>query len=135
MDTASQTAAGHAKKTVMVIDDSTTIRSQVAGTLAAAGYDVSEAHDGSQALDALDASHKPSLILCDVHMPRMGGLEFLETFKGSHPAPPVPVIMLTTEGPPDLIVRAKRAGARGWIVKPFQANLLISAVRRVLGDE
>lgn len=135
MDTASQTAAGPTKKTVLVIDDSMTIRLQVSSTLAAAGYDVSEAPDGPQALDALGAPDKPSLILCDVNMPRMSGLEFLETFKGSNSTPPVPVIMLTTEGTPDLIVRAKRAGARGWIVKPFQANLLISAVRRVLGDE
>jgi two-component system chemotaxis response regulator CheY len=135
MDTAIQPAAGQTKKTVLVIDDSMTIRLQVRGTLADAGYDVREAPDGSQALNVLGGADQPSLILCDLNMPHMSGLEFLEAFKGDRSAPPVPVIMLTTDGTPNFIQRAKRAGARGWIVKPFQANMLITAVRRILGEE
>ncbi len=134
MDAVTHTGPAQTKKTVLVVDDSMTIRLQVSSALASAGYQVSEANDGLQALDAVRSPCKPALILCDVNMPRMTGLEFLETFKGDQPAPPVPVIMLTTEGTPDLILRAKRAGARGWIVKPFQTHLLLSAVRRLLGD-
>jgi len=74
------------------------------------------------------------MILCDVNMPRMDGIEFLEKFKAENRAPSVPVVMLTTNGTPDLIARAKRAGARGWIVKPFKAELLMGAVRRIVGD-
>jgi two-component system chemotaxis response regulator CheY len=74
------------------------------------------------------------MVLCDLNMPRMGGLEFLETIKGNAPAPPLPVVVLTTDGSPELIVRAKRLGAKGWIVKPFQADLLLAAVRRIVGN-
>jgi two-component system chemotaxis response regulator CheY len=122
------------KASVLVIDDSVTVRQQVAAILVAAGYDVIEAGDGLAGLEAAGAHAGISMILCDVNMPRMDGIEFLEKFKGEHRAPSVPVVMLTTNGTPDLIAQAKRAGARGWIVKPFQADLLVGAVRRIVGD-
>ncbi len=121
------------KKTVLVVDDSSTVRQQVSLTLAEAGYDVTEAVDGVEALAAVRAQ-PPALVLCDVNMPRMTGLEFLETLKGDEPGPPLPVVMLTSGGMPELISRAKRAGARGWIVKPFRPNLLVAAVKRLVGD-
>jgi two-component system chemotaxis response regulator CheY len=121
------------KTTVLVVDDSLTVRQQVTAVLAAAGYDVVEACDGLTGLDALRACPGISMILCDVNMPRMDGLEFLEKLKGDSCCT-APVVMLTTNGTPDLIARAKRAGARGWIVKPFQARLLVGAVRRIVGD-
>jgi two-component system chemotaxis response regulator CheY len=122
------------KASVLIIDDSLTVRQQVAAILTGIGYDVVEACDGLAGLEAVRAHTGISMILCDVNMPRMDGLEFVEHFKGEELAPSIPVVMLTTNGTPDLIARAKRAGARGWIVKPFQADLLIGAVRRIVGD-
>jgi two-component system, chemotaxis family, chemotaxis protein CheY len=122
------------KKTVLIVDDSVTIRQQVSLTLKAAGYQTVEACDGLEGVEAVRSGAALSMVLCDVNMPRMSGLEFLETIKGDAAGPPVPVVMLTTDGSPDLIVRAKRAGAKGWIVKPFQTDLLLSAVKRIAGD-
>jgi len=122
------------KSSVLIIDDSLTVRQQVAAILTVIGYEVVEACDGLAGLEMVRAHPGISMILCDVNMPRMDGIEFLEKFKAENRAPSVPVVMLTTNGTPDLIARAKRAGARGWIVKPFKAELLMGAVRRIVGD-
>ena len=121
-------------KAVLVVDDSLTVRQQVGLTLTSAGYQIVEACDGQEAVDALRAHAEVAMVLCDVTMPGMDGLEFLETIKGDAAGPPVPVVMLTTDGSPDLIARAKRAGAKGWIVKPFRPDLLLAAVRRIAGE-
>jgi two-component system chemotaxis response regulator CheY len=121
-------------KTVLIVDDSLTVRQQVSMTLTSAGYEILEARDGREGVDVLRARAKIDMVLCDVNMPCMNGLEFLETVKGDAAAPPVPVVMLTTDGAPDLIARAKRAGAKGWIVKPFRPDLLLAAVRRIAGE-
>jgi two-component system chemotaxis response regulator CheY len=122
------------KPSVLIIDDSLTVRQQVTVTLTSAGYAVMEACDGQAGLETVHAHAEIALVLCDVNMPRMNGIEFLESYKAEQCAHPVPVVMLTTDGSPELIARAKRAGARGWIVKPFKADLLIAAVRRIAGD-
>jgi two-component system chemotaxis response regulator CheY len=122
------------KKSVLVVDDSLTVRQQVSLALASAGYQIVEAGDGREGVDALRAHAEVAMVLCDLNMPNMNGLEFLETIKGDAAGPPVPVVMLTTDGSPDLIARAKRFGAKGWIVKPFQPDLLLAAVRRIAGD-
>jgi|SRR5664279_4012461 len=118
--------------TVLVIDDSFTVRQHVATILVADGYDVVEACDGLAGLEAVRTHEEIAMILCDVHMPRMDGLEFLEKVKGEIRRE-TPVVMLTTEGSPEILVRAKQAGARGWIVKPFQPERLLDAVRRIVG--
>lgn len=119
-------------KKVLVIDDSDTVRQQVRQALASAGYDVVEAIDGMDGLEKLREAQDLSLALCDVNMPRMTGLEMVaEMQKLGHT---VPVIMLTTEGQPSLIKRARDSGARGWIVKPFKPELLIAAVNKLLAD-
>jgi two-component system chemotaxis response regulator CheY len=122
------------KKSVLIVDDSFTIRQQVSLTLKSAGYQIVEACDGQEGVDAVRTHAGIAMVLCDVNMPRMNGLEFLETIKGDAAGPPLPVVMLTTDGSPELIARAKRAGAKGWIVKPFQTDLLLAAVRRIAGD-
>jgi two-component system chemotaxis response regulator CheY len=122
------------KKTVLIVDDSLTVRQQVSLTLTSAGYHILEACDGQEGADCVHAHAEIAMVLCDLNMPRMSGLEFLETIKGNAPAPPVPVVVLTTDGSPELIARAKRVGAKGWIVKPFQADLLLAAVRRIAGN-
>jgi two-component system, chemotaxis family, chemotaxis protein CheY len=121
-------------KTILVVDDSMTVRQQVSLTLASAGYQIVEACDGQEAVERVRANLGIAMVLCDLNMPRMNGLEFLETIKGDAAGPPVPVVMLTTHGSSELIARAKRAGAKGWIVKPFQPDLLLAAVRRIAGQ-
>jgi two-component system, chemotaxis family, chemotaxis protein CheY len=121
-------------KTVLIVDDSLTVRQQVSLALKSAGYEILEACDGVEGVEAVRAHAEIAMILCDLNMPRMNGLEFLETIKGDAAGPPVPVVMLTTDGSPELIARAKRAGAKGWIVKPFQIDLLLAAVRRIAGE-
>jgi two-component system, chemotaxis family, chemotaxis protein CheY len=121
-------------KTILIIDDSLTVRQQVSLTLTSAGYQTVEARDGREGVDVLRAHAEIAMVLCDVNMPCMNGLEFLDTVKGDAAGPPVPVVMLTTDGAPDFIARARRAGAKAWIVKPFRPSLLLAAVRRIAGE-
>lgn len=116
-------------KRVLVVDDSPTVRQQVGLALKLAGFDVVEAVDGLDGLAKLDATIR--MMICDVNMPRMNGLEMLEKVKADAKFPGVPVVMLTTEGQPALIERAKKAGAKGWIIKPFKAEMLVAAVQRL----
>lgn len=112
---------------VMVIDDSAMVRAMVGRTLRASGYEVIDAVDGQDGLAKLAAHDDLRLILCDVNIPVMSGLEFLEATQGIGSR--VPVVMLTTEGQPEMIARAKTLGARGWIVKPFKPDMLLEMTR------
>ena len=112
----------------MVIDDSTTVRRQVSSALLDAGFEVLEATDGLDGLDRL-RHERVDLVLCDVNMPRLGGLAFLEGYR-RHQSP-APVVMLTTEGEPAMVARARGLGAKGWIVKPFKTELLVAAARKL----
>src|SRR5579871_5580406 len=100
---------------VLVIDDSMLVRTQVSRTLGGAGFEVIQAIDGVDALTKV-TDDAVKLIVCDVNMPKMGGLEFLQALATDGLAVGVPIVMLTTEGQPDLIQRAKQLGAKGWIV-------------------
>ncbi len=115
---------------ILIIDDSLMIRNMVKRALTGAGYSVLEAKDGVEAIEQLAAGADPALIVCDVNMPRMNGLEFLESLRLSH-AGRIPVVMLTTEGQPDLVRKARMLGAKGWLVKPFKAPLLLAAVEKL----
>ena len=113
---------------VMVVDDSTMIRMQVKRTLTGAGYEVVDACDGQDACEKLDTGIKPAFIVCDVNMPRMNGIEFLAEL-GKKAQKGTPVVMLTTEGQPEMIQHARTLGAVGWLVKPFKPDLLIAAAK------
>lgn len=116
---------------VIVVDDSRLIRQQVARAMVAEGFTVIEAADGVEALAKLDAAPGARLIVCDVNMPRMSGIEFLEAMPRREGALAVPVIMLTTEGQDEMIQRAKALGAKAWLLKPFRAELLVAAAKRL----
>jgi len=118
-------------KKIMIVDDSKTIRQQVSFTLTKGGYEVIEAEDGQDGIDKLKANADIAMVISDVNMPNMNGLEMVEKLKAS--GSKVPVIMLTTEGAADLIQRAKEAGAKGWLVKPFQPDQLVAAVSKIAG--
>jgi two-component system, chemotaxis family, chemotaxis protein CheY len=118
-------------KKILVVDDSATVRHQVGAALRQAGFDVIEAKDGAEGVDKVSSDQTIGMVLLDVNMPRMNGLEMLESIKRDGKNASIPVVMLTSEGQHDLVERAKRAGARGWIVKPFQADVLVAAVRKL----
>lgn len=117
--------------TIMLIDDSATLRIQVRRALADAGFGVIEAVDGLDALEQLERHTQIDLIVCDVNMPRMNGIEFVAAVAARDGAPPV--IMLTTEGHPDLIHTAKACGALAWMVKPFNPEHLVAAAKKLTG--
>ena len=114
---------------VLVIDDSLLVRRQVTAALKAPGYLVTEAVDGIDALEKLLELSDTKLIVCDVNMPRMNGIELLERLKAQGSV--VPVVMLTTEGQPELIQRAKLLGAKGWLVKPFKPEFLVATAAKL----
>lgn len=120
------------KKKIIVIDDSETIRDQVAIALAENGFELVHAEDGAQGAAAIRNHPDAVLAICDVNMPKMSGIEMLELLQAQSVAKP-PVLMLTTEGRPDLIDRARASGARGWIVKPFKPDLLRATVKKIVG--
>lgn len=119
-------------KTILVIDDSSSLRALVKLSLGRAGYEVLEAADGRQALAQLDQPTKVHLVVSDVNMPTMDGITFLQEVK-KHPRHRfTPVIMLTTEDSGTRMAQAKAAGARAWLLKPFNPPMLLDAVSRVL---
>jgi two-component system chemotaxis response regulator CheY len=121
-----------AGKKVLVVDDSPTVRQQVSTALKQAGFEVVEACDGADGVSKVESDPLIGMAILDVNMPRMNGLEMLENVKGNGKNPNLHVIMLTSEGQQSLIERAKKAGAKGWIVKPFKAELLVAAVKKLL---
>ncbi|SRR5260221_14058741 len=121
-----------AKKKILVVDDSPTVRQQIQLALKDCGFDILEAGDGAEGMSKIAADPDIGLVILDVNMPRMNGLEMLEKVKEAGSYASLLVIMLTSEGQQTLIERAKKAGAKGWIVKPFKAELLAAAVRKLL---
>ena len=118
-----------AVKRILVVDDSDTVRQMVRLALEPAGFDVLEAVDGMDGLEKARASGDLSLVLCDVNMPRMTGMEMIEHLHTEKVA--IPILMLTSEGQPSLIRRARESGAKGWIVKPFKVEMLLAAVNKL----
>ena len=116
-------------KKALTIDDSSTVRNLVKMTLEGMGFQVDEASNGKDALQKAKLT-KYDLILCDINMPIMNGLEFLKEFKKFNRI--TPVLMLTTETEAAKKQEAKSLGATGWIVKPFNPNDLIKVVKRVV---
>jgi two-component system chemotaxis response regulator CheY len=118
-------------KKILIIDDSATVRQQVRKVLVDASFEVVEAADGVEGLDAIVGRQDLAAVLCDVNMPRMGGLEMLEMLNAKGRPAGLPIVMLTTEGQPALVQKAKAAGAKGWIVKPFKPELLLATIRKL----
>ena len=116
---------------VMIVDDSMMVRQQVSRALTEAGFHVREAHDGLDALAKLSEPPPPALIVLDVNMPNMGGMELLQAMRAKEELSTLSVVMLTTEGQPKLMQQAKALGAKGWIVKPFKPELLVAAVKKL----
>lgn len=116
---------------VIVVDDSAFERRLVAAVLARAGYETVEATDGADGLVRIHEHPNASVVLCDMNMPEMTGLTMVSLLPQAIRARHV-FLMLTTEANPKLVKRAKELGVRGWIVKPFSAEALLSAIERIL---
>src|SRR5687768_11438684 len=114
---------------VLIVDDSATVRQQVRSALDAE-FDVLEAADGVEGMQSINENTDIAAVICDVNMPRMGGLEMLEVVKSQGKLTSLPVVMLTSEGQPALVQRAKSIGAKGWVVKPFKPALLLATIRK-----
>lgn len=118
-------------KTILIVDDSSSLRQVVNIALTRAGYDVIEGVDGVDALTKLDG-RKINLIVCDVNMPRMDGITFVTEVKQNLRYKFTPVIMLTTEGQDVKKEQGRAAGAKAWIVKPFSPTVLLDAVSKLV---
>ncbi|BEE18939.1 response regulator [Aeromonas enteropelogenes] len=118
-------------KTILIVDDSATIRQVVGMTLKTAGYDVLEAQDGKDALNKLDGK-KINLIISDVNMPNMDGISFVKEAKKLSSYKFTPVIMLTTESQDSKKQEGQAAGAKAWVVKPFQPEQMLAAVAKLI---
>ena len=117
-------------KTILTVDDSRTMRDMLLLTLSDAGYRVIQAEDGVHGLEVL-AGETPDVIVTDINMPRLDGFGFIEKVRHDANHRAVPILVLTTESDAEKKDRARRAGATGWIVKPFDPTKLVAAVRRV----
>lgn len=118
-------------KTVMIVDDSASLRQVVNMALRSAGYDVLEACDGRDALNKL-GGQRVHLVISDVNMPNMDGITFVREMKKLEPYKFTPVIMLTTEAQEDKKREGQVAGAKAWVVKPFQPQQMLSAVSKLI---
>lgn len=123
------------EKLVLFVDDSPTMRSSVSFCLRNAGYRVTEAEDGEDGLTKLQSMKEKgesvSLIITDINMPRMDGITFILKVKETE-FRFVPILVLTTEAEKSIIEKGRAAGASGWLLKPFQPEQLLWAVRKVV---
>jgi two-component system chemotaxis response regulator CheY len=116
--------------TLLFVDDCSTIRATVMIALEGEPFHVEVAEDGLEALGKIQRGLRPAVIVSDLNMPRMGGLDFLREVRALLPA--TPVLMMSVDSKRPLRDEARASGAAGWLVKPFRPQLLVDAIRRVL---
>lgn len=115
---------------VLAVDDSKTMRMLLNHTLSGAGFDVTLAEDGLDGLEKLKEA-TPDVIISDINMPNMDGFGFIGAVRADERYRGLPILILTTESAQELKEKARDLGATGWIVKPFEDQALIGAIRRV----
>ena len=119
-------------KTILVVDDSATMVMSLKASLEMAGFKVETANDGVQALAKLDSGVKPDLILTDINMPNMGGIDFIRNARTRPGMRFTPILALTTESQQAKRDEAKKLGATGWLVKPVGGADLVKVIKQVL---
>ncbi|MFW6034794.1 MAG: response regulator [Halothermotrichaceae bacterium] len=119
---------------ILAVDDSKTLRASVKFTLKKAGYDVYLADNGKTGIEKLKEltadGDRPELIITDINMPEMDGITFLKNVKEDKIFRYIPVIILTTESQEEMIMKGKKLGAAGWLVKPFKPEQLKSVAKK-----
>jgi two-component system, chemotaxis family, chemotaxis protein CheY len=119
-------------KTIMIVDDSVTMIWSVKTTLEMNGFKVETAGDGTEALTKLKGGMKPDLIITDINMPNMGGLELIKNVRALPGFRFTPILTLTTESHTEKRDEGKKLGATGWLVKPVDGPALIKVIKQVL---
>ena len=119
------------KKTIMIVDDSATMVMSVKSNLEIAGFNVETANDGVQALTKLQRGTKPHLLITDINMPNMGGIELIQNARAIPALRFMPILVLTTESQQSKRDEAKRLGAKGWIVKPFKGPAVLETFKKL----
>lgn len=119
-------------KKILAVDDSISIRTSISYILSKEGYEVKEAEDGAVGLKVA-ATDKFDLIITDVNMPNMDGIQFTKELRQTANYKFTPIIVLTTENQDSKMQEGKAVGATGWIVKPFTSEKLIAIVKKILG--
>lgn len=117
---------------VLAVDDSASIRKLVTFTLEQAGFSVVQAEDGVEALE-LARDQTVNLVITDINMPRMDGITLIKELRELTPYRFIPILVLTTESATDTKIAGKQAGATGWIVKPFDPDILLQTIEKVIG--
>ncbi len=118
-------------KTIIAVDDSMSIRETVKMILESSGYLVLTAEDGARGLQLCEQQQRADLILSDLNMPNMDGITFIGKLRTVAAYRFTPILMLTTESQDEKKVAGKKAGATGWIVKPFDPERLLAVVKKV----
>ena len=121
-----------ADKKVLAVDDSATIRTSISFGLKEAGYEGVEAVDGVDGLAKAKAD-KFNLVITDINMPNMDGIEMIKQLRSTEGYKFTPIIALTTESQDSKMQEGKAAGATGWIVKPFTSEKLLAIVKKIIG--
>jgi len=119
-------------KTVLIVDDSVSMRQMVSFTLKGAGFEVVEAGDGREAVTKLNGGAKPQLVITDLNMPNMDGIGLIKAIRGMASHKFTPILMLTTESADGKKKEGQSAGATGWIVKPFNPDQMLATIKKVL---
>lgn len=119
-------------KTILIVDDSATMRMSVKSTLEMNGFQVEIAGDGIQALTKLKGGVKPDLIITDINMPNMGGMELIKNVRVLPGFRFTPILTLTTESQAAMRDEGKKLGATGWLVKPVSGPDLVRVIKQVL---
>jgi two-component system chemotaxis response regulator CheY len=117
--------------TILTVDDSPSIRQMIKVVLGPAGHNVLEASDGAQGLEAAKSA-KPDLVITDLNMPVMNGMELIKALRKQPSLVGLPIVFLTTESNDATKQEAKAAGATGWITKPFKPEQLLAVVSKLV---
>lgn len=123
-------ATSESQISVLTVDDSASMRALLRAALTSSGFDVEQCEDGQEALEWLE-TNEVDVVLTDINMPRLDGFGLIEKLRETALHADRPILVLTTESSDEKKMRARRAGATGWIVKPFDAQKLTAALRRV----
>ena len=126
-------AAPLSPQRILFVDDSPSVRVLVRATLDGAGFDVVEAANGVEAWQQLDAGESFDLLLTDLHMPKLNGLDLIRRVRGDAEHRYLPIVMLTTESLAARVSEGREAGATAWVIKPFEGRTLLRVIEKIIG--